>query len=860
MSDRDEAPAPQDPDDIVDLLCDLTTDERTAWFDAHPLPADVRRKVDQVLGHYDELKDAPDAMPASGALKAVADELGEELRSGELLRRVTKLPERIGSYKIVGVVGAGGMGIVYEAEQAQPRRRVAVKVLRAGLVSEEHRRRFQREASFLGKLQHPGIAQVFELGRTDDGGVFLAMEFIRGERITGWAEVNGLDRDARLGLLAELADAVHHAHLRGVLHRDLKPGNVLVTEEGQVKVIDFGVARALDQDDHKATLETSAGQIVGTLAYMSPEQVRGVVDEIDARADVYALGVLAYELLSRRLPLDVKTLTLTEAARVVADVDPPRLGSHAPECRGDVELVVAKALAKEPERRYDSAAAFAADLRRLVAREAVEARAPTTFYQLRTFTRRNRTLVGGVAATLLAVVVGAAVAVHQALENKELARLEGVARDAADRSAQEARDEAVRAATLAEEAGRQAQLARDAAAEAELARAAEAERAEELALVAKTQERLLFTTDMRHMAASLEEDLVEVLRRDLDRRGLDPAQRDQLVETFAGLLRFVDLQDVASRAVDRSLLQPAVQRFETAFSHRPAILAGMLSALASAQEKNGQSLVAEGTRRRAVQLLEESLGPRDPQTMREKFHLTTSLKNLGKREEVREIQEQLLVDMVEVLGEHHAHTVDLFAGLAGTLHYDGDVERAFELYDRALAAAEVLEAEGDSYSTKALRPAYARALMVEARLEEAEVILREVVERSRVDIERNWPPALGHLASLGFCIFNQEGREDEARAMIEEARDRTIQRLGSRNPRSLKLGVDYAQMLMHLEEVDEAVAVLEDAVEGFGELEMVDDLARARGFLARAHRLRGDEQAALAVEQAQEQVDPVGGS
>ena len=232
--------------EIVDLLCDRSPEEREAWFAENPTDPALRARVEEVLSHFDVLVDDSEALPAPDL---------DELEGGEPAR-----PETIGPYRILDSLGTGGMGVVYRGVQSDPRREVAIKVLRGALFSQEARRRFEREAAFLGRLQHPGIAQVIELGRTEGGDAYLVLEYIDGRTLTRFATQQALDQDGRLRLLIELAEAVHHAHLRGVVHRDLKPGNVLVTADGQVKVIDFGVAHALD-DELLATRHTRADQV-----------------------------------------------------------------------------------------------------------------------------------------------------------------------------------------------------------------------------------------------------------------------------------------------------------------------------------------------------------------------------------------------------------------------------------------------------------------------------------------------------------------------------------------------------------------------------------------------------------------------
>ena len=221
------------------------------------------------------------------------------------------------------------------------------------------------------------------------------MELVRGCPITEFADANALGIRERLELLARVCDAVQHAHQRGIVHRDLKPGNILVDDHGQAKVLDFGVARLL-HPSQTLTLQTSAGQIIGTLPYMSPEQASGDPARVDSRSDVYSLGVIGFELLAGRLPYDTHNRMLLEAVRVIREEDPIRLSTLSRAFQGDVETIVAKALEKDPAHRYASTSEFAADMRRYLHDEPVAARPPSVLYQLRKFSRRHRSLVVGV--------------------------------------------------------------------------------------------------------------------------------------------------------------------------------------------------------------------------------------------------------------------------------------------------------------------------------------------------------------------------------------------------------------------------------------------------------------------------------
>jgi len=311
----------------------------------------------------------------------------------------------IGRYRLIRLLGEGGMGTVYEAEQDSPRRTVALKVVRPGLTSPALLKRFRHESEMLGRLHHPGIAQVYEAGVADNGPPFFAMELIRGLPLDEYARRRAKTLPARVELLARVCDAVQHAHDQGIIHRDLKPLNILVDETGQPKVLDFGVARAVDAMLTGAGM-TQTGQLLGTLNYMSPEQVTAAPASVDHRADVYSLGVILFELAADQLPYHLENRSLIESARLILDEDPPRIGSLNPELRGDVETIVAKALEKDPTRRYASVADLAADLRRWLAHEPILARPSTVFYQLRKLARRHRALVGGAIATGAALVLG----------------------------------------------------------------------------------------------------------------------------------------------------------------------------------------------------------------------------------------------------------------------------------------------------------------------------------------------------------------------------------------------------------------------------------------------------------------------
>ena len=342
-----------------------------------------------LLNHLDE---AGEELDGSGAFLDPAELHGAR---GLPMNRDAALEEwggaavgqRIGEFVIIGQLGAGAMGIVYVAEQQQPRRPVALKVIRRAVATPAMIARFEREAELLARLNHPGIAQIYAAGIADvttvDGRTvrvpYIAMEPVSGLPIAEFLRATRCEPNDVLKLMTQVCDAVQHAHQRGVIHRDLKPANLLVAvsdNDPRVKVVDFGVARGMESadDSHALTVLTAHGHLVGTPAYMSPEQIQGHSDAIDERCDVYALGAILFQLLSGEQAIELTGCTLPEATRRIVEEKPRRLGDLDQRFRGYLEIICEKALEKDRARRYASAADFARDLRHHIAGEPIEAR------------------------------------------------------------------------------------------------------------------------------------------------------------------------------------------------------------------------------------------------------------------------------------------------------------------------------------------------------------------------------------------------------------------------------------------------------------------------------------------------------
>jgi serine/threonine protein kinase len=347
----------------------------------------------------------------------------------------------IGRYKLLELIGEGAMGCVWMAQQAQPvRRLVAIKLIKGGTDSKTVLTRFEGERQALALMDHPNIAKVFDGGVTDQGSPYFAMELVKGVPITRHCDECKLTVRERLGLFVPVCQAVQHAHLKGVIHRDLKPSNVLVArsdDRPMPKVIDFGVAKAIGQPLTESTLVTGFGAIVGTPAYMSPEQATLDQIDIDTRSDIYALGVLLYELLTASTPFSSETAGLFELLRIIREKEPPRPSAKvrtaeslpavaanrgtepkalASALRSELDWIVMKALEKDRTRRYETANSLAADIERYLAGEAVQAHPPSTTYRLRKLVRRNRGPFVAAIAVLIALMGGVAASTWQAAE------------------------------------------------------------------------------------------------------------------------------------------------------------------------------------------------------------------------------------------------------------------------------------------------------------------------------------------------------------------------------------------------------------------------------------------------------------
>ncbi|MCB9882576.1 MAG: SUMF1/EgtB/PvdO family nonheme iron enzyme [Planctomycetes bacterium] len=402
--------------ETFEAIRDLPRDEQLTFLDRRlGRDSQTRQEVERLLAAHGDTSDFLEPPPARALVQANPG-----------LQR-NWIGARLSSYRIVRVLGSGGMGTVYEAVQDDPSRTVALKVTHSA--SPEVIRRFRYESELLARLNHPGIAPIYEAGveACSDGTKlpWFAMEYLPGAlSILDYAATEALDVHGRIELFAQVLDAIRHGHRSGILHRDLKPANILVDPAGRVRVIDFGVARSLHVASHEDVHRTNPGELIGTLHYMSPEQVGETHRAPDVRSDIYALGIVLYELLGGKAPHAFDNRTFLEIVHAIRDEEPVPLHEHHPEVPRELGWIVQRAMAKEPDRRYGSVEEFAGDLARYERNEPVLAGPPTRLYSLTKFVRRHRLTVAFalvLCLTALAAAVGIGVFAWKAEQQRRLA-------------------------------------------------------------------------------------------------------------------------------------------------------------------------------------------------------------------------------------------------------------------------------------------------------------------------------------------------------------------------------------------------------------------------------------------------------
>lgn len=703
------------------------------------------------------------------------------------------VPKTIGNYRIIRIIGEGGMGTVYEAEQEAPRRTVALKVIRAGVASTSQLRRFDYEAQILGKLDHPGIATVFEAGTFDTGAgpqPFFAMEMVKGRSLTEHANDMKLGTRERLKLLARIAEAVQHAHQKGVIHRDLKPGNILVTDDGQVKILDFGVARATDADIQTSTLQTDIGQLIGTVPYMSPEQAAGDPDELDTRSDVYALGVVAYELLAGRLPYDLGRKLIHEAVRVIREDDPTPLSSINRVFRGDVEIIIGKALQKEKDRRYQSASAFAGDINRYLNDEPIIARRPSKWYQLSKFSRRNKAIVVGAVAVLIVSIIGTIVSISFAIGEAEQRKL-----------AEQREEETKAALELAEEKKAEASL------QAENAREINNFLTEDLlAAVAPSAEsgkgKDVLMRDVLDVASEKIREASQPGGRFIDKSLIEASIRMSLGNTYHLLGEY---------SAAEPHLERALQLREHELGEENPNTLGSIHQLALLYRKQGEFNKAEPLAIRVLDIRKRVLGDEHLHTLRSMNNLAALYYMQGQLDKATHILTDILEIRKRVLGEEHPNTLDSMNNLAILYYRQGQYNKAEPLYINSINLSErVLGREHPSTLLSTIN--LALLYQDQGYFEKSEVLYKQVLESQKRVLGNEHPDTLLSMSNIAL-LYEKQGRYSEAIPLNIKTLEIRTQTLGEKHPDTILSMSNLAVLYAKQGSTDEAESLFSIALE-----------------------------------------------
>jgi serine/threonine protein kinase/tetratricopeptide (TPR) repeat protein len=746
-----------------------------------------------------------------------------------------EIGQEIGPYKLLERLGEGGFGTVYLAQQEAPvRRRVALKIIKLGMDTRQVIARFEAERQALAMMDHAGIARVLDAGATTTGRPFFVMELVRGIPVTEYCERHNLDAKARLELFIEICHAVQHAHQKGVIHRDLKPSNILVAEQDDkplAKVIDFGIAKATSARLGSQTVYTQQRQLIGTPAYMSPEQADMSGLDIDTRSDIYSLGVILYELLTGAVPVDDNTLqhaTFDEVSRILREFEPSRPSTvvrkkgdtstsagrrrsenaahMARALKGDLDWIIMKAIEKDRARRYETANALAMDIERHLRNEPVLAGPPNPLYKFGKFARRNRVGLAAASVVFLALVGGltaAAVGFRRASierDNAVTARVEAEqARDeseavtsflvnmlAAVDPGNDGRDVAVRDVLDVAAASIGSGLTDSPLVEARL-RDTIGRTYLELGLLDRAERQLPIAYETRRVQLGADADetlasLNALARLDAERGDFATARRR--IEESLNLAGDLD----GARALEATFQLAGVDflqgRYESA-------AAGFRRAL-------------EG--RRAL------LGADDQATLQAARGLARVHRAEGKWPEAIGLTEETLATQERTLGADHPETIRTLGELAWLALRTGDRERADTLYRRALDAGErVLGANHPT--TLGLAVDYAQALTDAGAYDQAGELLDAQIGPLREALGDDHPNTLRALAALGQ-VRRRQGRIDEADGLLTEALRLQERALGGEHPSTLLTLVNLANIRLSQGRAADAEPLLVRALAG----------------------------------------------
>jgi hypothetical protein len=718
--------------------------------------AETRAEVERLLAEYAQAGSFLSAPALSDSrVEAIAHNADAvaSVDSGETVGSV------IGRYHLLQKIGEGGMGEVWQAEQKEPiRRRVALKLIKAGMNTREVMARFESERQALALMDHPAIAKVFDAGSTSLGAPYFVMEYVAGVPITDYCDHHRLSVGERLELFTHVCEGVQHAHQKAIIHRDLKPSNIVVMEvDGRAapKIIDFGVAKALTQRLTADTMFTRVGALVGTPEYMSPEQANSSGEDIDTRTDIYSLGIIFYELLAGAPPIELRKIAFEEFLRRLREDEPPKPSTKlrtrdqatstevarrrhteplalAKQMRGELDSIALKALEKDRSRRYGSPSEFAADIRRYLNNEAVLAVPPSAAYRARKFARRYRTALVTACAFALVLIAAAAVSIRQSIR--------------ANREAIRANREAVRA----------------------------------------------------NREAAVAEAVNNFLRKDL------------LAQASAAAQSGPDVKPDPHLEV-RTALDRAAQRIEGKFTNQPEVEAAIRSTIGRTYTDLGLYPDAEKQLERAVDLQRRVLGSEHPDTLKSMHDLANLYSSEGKYAQSEAIDIQILEIRRRVLGPEHPDTLKSMNNLANDYLFEGKYAQAEPLYTQNLDMKR--RALGpENRSTLATMNNLAAVYEDEGRYAQSEALNSQALKIRRRVLGPEHPDTLESMNNLAND-YTSEGNYAQAEALHSQMLEVNRRVWGPEHPDTLQSMHNLAQVYVYEGKYAQAKALLSQTLE-----------------------------------------------